>query len=41
MATGIVALSVVVASGAAVGAMMEGFKSAKDAVQKSLAKSEE
>lgn len=40
MATGIVALSAVVASGAAVGAMVEGFKSAKDAVQKSLAKSE-
>lgn len=40
MATGIVALSAVVASGAAVGAMVEGFKSAKDAVKKSLAKSE-
>lgn len=36
-ATGIVALSALVASGAAVGAVVEGFKSAKDAMKKMLA----
>ena len=36
-ATGIVALSALVASGAAVGAVVEGFKSAKDTMKKMLA----
>ena len=36
LATGVVALSAVVASGAAVGAVVEGFKSAKDTMQKIL-----
>lgn len=41
MGTGIVALSAVVASGAALGAVVEGFKSAGDAVKKSLANNEQ
>lgn len=40
LATGVVALSAVVASGAAVGAVVEGFKSAKDTMQKILKKDE-
>lgn len=36
VATGVVALSAVVASGAAVGAVVEGFKSAKNTMQKIL-----
>ena len=36
LATGVVALSAVVASGAAVGAVVEGFKSAKNTMQKIL-----
>lgn len=40
LATGIVALSAVVASGAAVGAVAEGFKSAKNTMQKILRKDE-
>lgn len=40
LATGIVALSAVVASGAAVGAVAEGFKSAKNTMQKILKKDE-
>ena len=36
LATGVVALGAVVASGAAVGAVVEGFKSAKDTMQKIL-----
>lgn len=36
MATGVVALSAVVASGAAAGAVVEGFKSAKNTMQKIL-----
>lgn len=36
LATGVVALSAVVASGAAVGAVVEGFKSAKNTMQKTL-----
>lgn len=36
MATGVVALSAVVASGAAVGAVAEGFKSAKNTMQRIL-----
>lgn len=39
-ATGVVALSAVVASGAAVGAMVEGFKSAGDTMKNVLAKNE-
>lgn len=38
LATGVVALSAVVASGAAVGAVVEGFKTAKDTMQKILKK---
>ena len=38
LATGLVALSAVVASGAAVGAVVEGFKSAKNTMQKILEK---
>ena len=40
MATGVVAISAVVASGAAVGAVIEGFKSAKNTMQKILEKDE-
>ena len=40
LATGVVALSAVVASGAAVGAVVEGFKSAKNTMQKILKKDE-
>ena len=40
-ATGIVALSALVASGAAVGAIVEGFISAKDAMKKILADEKE
>lgn len=40
LATGIVALSAVVASGAAVGAVAEGFRSAKNTMQKMLKKNE-
>ena len=40
LATGVVALSAVVASGAAVGAVAEGFKSAKNTMQKILKKGE-
>ena len=40
LATGVVALSAVVASGAAVGAVVEGFKSAKNTIQKILKKDE-
>lgn len=40
MVTGIVALSAVVASGAAVGAVVEGFKAAGTAVKDVLAKNE-
>ena len=40
LATGVVALSAVVASGAAVGAVVEGFKSAKSTMQKILIKDE-
>lgn len=40
LATGVVALSAVVASGAAVGAVAEGFKSAKNTMQKILKKDE-
>ena len=36
LATGVVALSAVVASGAAVGAVVEGFRSAKNTMQKIL-----
>ncbi|MCM1182597.1 MAG: hypothetical protein NC337_04395 [Roseburia sp.] len=36
LATGVVALSAVVASGAAVGAVVEGFKSAKSTMRKIL-----
>lgn len=39
-ATGVVALSALAASGAAVGAIWEGFKSAKDVMQKILADQE-
>ena len=38
LATGVVALSAVVASGAVVGAVVEGFKTAKDTMQKILKK---
>ena len=38
LATGVVALSAVVASGAAVGAVAEGFRSAKSTVKKILKK---
>lgn len=41
LATGVVALSAVVASGAAVGAVVEGFKSAKNTMQKILKKDED
>lgn len=40
LATGVVALSAVVASGAAVGAVAEGFRSAKNTMQKILKKDE-
>lgn len=40
LATGVVALSAVVASGAAVGAVAEGFRSAKNTMQKILKKEE-
>lgn len=40
LATGVVALSAVVASGAAVGAVVEGFKSAKNTMQEILKKDE-
>ncbi|MDE6433896.1 MAG: hypothetical protein K2L07_06665 [Lachnospiraceae bacterium] len=40
LATGVVALSAVVASGAAVGAVVEGFKSAKNTMQKILKEDE-
>lgn len=40
LATGVVALSAVVASGAAVGAVAEGFRSAKNTMQKILQKDE-
>lgn len=40
LATGVVALSAVVASGAAVGAVVEGFRSAKNTMQKILQKDE-
>lgn len=40
LATGVVALSAVVANGAAVGAVAEGFKSAKNTMQKILKKVE-
>lgn len=40
LATGVVALSAVAASGAAVGAVVEGFKSAKNTMQKMLKKDE-
>lgn len=40
IATGVVALSAVAASGAAVGAVAEGFRSARNTVQKSLKKDE-
>lgn len=38
LATGVVALSAVIASGAAVGAVAEGFRSAKNTMQKILKK---
>lgn len=38
LATGVVALSAVVASGAAVGAVTEGFRTAKNTVQRILKK---
>ena len=41
MATGVVALSAVVASGAAIGGVVEGFKSAKNTMQKILKKDED
>lgn len=40
LATGVVALSAVVASGAAVGTVAEGFRSAKNTLQKILKKNE-
>lgn len=40
LATGVVALSAVVASGAAAGAVAEGFRSAKNTMQKILKKDE-
>ena len=40
MATGVVAISAVVASGAAVGAVVEGFKSAKNTMQQILKEDE-
>lgn len=40
LATGVVALSAVVASGAAIGAVAEGFKSAKNTMQNILKKDE-
>lgn len=40
LATGVVALSAVVASGAAVGAVAEGFKTAKNTMQRILSKEE-
>lgn len=40
LATGVAALSAVVASGAAVGAVAEGFRSAKNTMQKILKKEE-
>lgn len=40
LATGVVALSAIVASGAAVGAVVEGFRSAKNTMQKILKKDE-
>lgn len=40
LATGVVALSAVVASGAAVGAVAEGFRSAKNTMQRILKKDE-
>lgn len=40
LATGVVALSAVLASGAAVAAVAEGFRSAKDTVQKIMKKDE-
>lgn len=40
IATGVVALSSLVASGAAVGAVVEGFKSAKDTMKKILKEKE-
>ena len=40
LATGVVTLSAVIASGAAVGAVAEGFKSAKNTMQKILKKDE-
>lgn len=41
LAAGVVALSAVVASGAAVGAVAEGFKTAKDTMQRIWKKEEE
>lgn len=40
LATGVVALSAVVASGAAVGAVAEGFRTAKNTMQRILSKEE-
>lgn len=40
LATGVVALSAVIASGAAVAAVAEGFRAAKDTVQKIMKKDE-
>lgn len=40
LATGVAALSAVIASGAAVGAVAEGFRSAKNTMQKILKKEE-